>query len=392
MAGLVALAAALLVACGQQRPVTPAGASRPTATPREVAERPLPTPETRSALLPTPLATVSPSIRITKVAEGLFLPANLTFLPDGRLLFAEVQKGELRVMDAKGQLDPEPWARITDIANFKEQGILGLTIDPDFTTNRYVYAFYTKVDGDKGVARDNRIIRFTERNGRGTDMTKIKDDLPSGKCCHNGGRIAFGPDKKLYVTIGDQNDSSAAQKPGRLYGKILRLNADGSTPSDNPFARASDYRPEIFALGFRNPWGLAFHPATGVMYVTENGEVGDDEVNRVVAGGNYGNGEVDGMARDPRFVDPLYDSGVARLGPTGAAFYTGSAMAEYKNDFFFCAFNTGDLTRIKLGGADLDRVDVMEVVAKDDCRIDVANAPDGSLYFSSITGIFRFGR
>jgi glucose/arabinose dehydrogenase len=387
----LAVLTAALVACQAVAPAPePTRAPRPSAKSAAAEPPALPTPENRTSLLPTPVAATPTGVRVTSVARGLFLPSALTFLPDGRLLFGEVQKGTLRILRPDGTLVEDPFATVP-VVNFKEQGLLGIAIDPDYRNNRHVYVFYTHKDGNKDEARDNRIVRFTERDGVGTDRTKIIDELPSGKCCHNGGRITFGPDGKLYVSVGDQNDSDRAQNLNRLHGKILRLNPDGSAPADNPFVGQPNSRPEIFAFGFRNPWGMEFHPTSKALYLTENGEIGHDELNRVVRGGNYGNGEVDGIARNPRFVDPFIDSGVSRWGPTGMTFYTGRQMPEYANDLFFCAFNTGDLTRVRLTGDTLEQVALMEVVAKE-CRLDVTNAPDGSLYFSSITEIMRFGR
>ena len=126
-------------------------------------------------------------------------------------------------------------------------------------------------------------------------------------------------------------------------------------------------------------------------YISENGEVGHDEVNRIVAGGNYGNPLAEGYAHDPRFIDPVWETGVGRVAPTGGAFYTGAAMPEYAGDFFFCAYNTGDLTRMRFGGPNLDQIMAQEVLTKV-CYLDVADAPDGSLYLAGFTSILRFGR
>ncbi len=390
---LVALTFAL--ACGPPPSSGTSATPGPTSSARKVpaptaTARPPATPEPRSRNTPTPVAQIPPDVRVTQVLDNVQLPTALTFAPDGRLFFNEVSKGMVRIVDPDWTLRPEPFVALTVPAR-TEQGALGLALDPDFARNRWVYVFYTQKDGNKDDPRDNRIVRYTERDGVATEPRKIIDDLPVGICCHNGGRIAFGPDGKLWVTVGDQNRTERAQRMNQLHGKVLRMNPDGTAPSDNPFADRPAPESLIFALGFRNPWGLAFHPRSGVPYVTENGDVGHDEVNRIVPGGNYGSPEVDGAVNDSRFVDPLWDSGVGRVAPTGAAFYTGRAMPEYENDLFFCAFNTGDLSRIRLGGAHDDQIADQSVVAKG-CYLDVANGPDGALYFASPTGIHRFGR
>ena len=388
----VALAVAVLLIAGACALPEPPPAAAPPATPTVQRARaptptpePPPTPETKANNRPTPVAQIPGDIRVTQVVDEVQLPTALAFAPDGRLFFVEVKRGTVRVVDPDGTLRPEPFAALK-VSRRKEQGALGLALDPDFATNRYVYVAFSQIAGNDEDPDEHRVVRFTERDGVGVDRTLILRDLPIGLCCHTGGRLGFGPDGTLYVTIGDQNDTERAQNMNRLHGKVLRVNPDGSVPSDNPFPGSP-----IFALGFRNPWGLAFHPRTGVPYVTENGDVGRDEVNRVVAGGNYGNGEVDGAAGDPRFVDPIWESGLGRVAPTGATFYTGRAMPEYAEDLFFCAYNTGDLSRLRLGGPDLDRVLEHDVVAKG-CYLDVANGPDGALYFASLTGIHRFGR
>jgi aldose sugar dehydrogenase len=387
-----AVALAVAVACAPAAAPPPSISSEPTreATAQRGREptptpRPPPTPEPRTNNRPTPVAIIPSDIRETQFLDDVQLPAGLTFAPDGRLFFNEVSRGFVRIADADGTLRREPFVTLK-IARRTEQGALGLALDPHFSTNRYVYVFYSHSDKSDGEPEENRVVRFTERDGVGVDRTLIARDLPIGICCHNGGKIAFGPDGKLYVTLGDQNSTERAQNMNRLNGKVLRVNPDGSIPDDNPFPGSP-----IYALGFRNPWGLAFHPLSGVPYLTENGEEGHDEINRIVAGGNYGTPVVDGVANDPRFVDPVWESGLGRLAPTGGVFYTGDAMPEFLNDFFFCAFNTGDLSRMRFGGPNFDRVIEHDVIGKG-CYLDVANGPDGALYFASLTSIQRLGR
>jgi glucose/arabinose dehydrogenase len=370
--------------------VTPVAAEQPEngserARPGTPTPKPPATPEPRQHNTPTPVTQVASDISISPVVEGVLVPMAMQFAPDGRMFFNEVSKGTVRIMLADGTLQEEPFVQLR-VARRTEMGALGLALDPEFAANHWVYVFYSQARNDNGDPEDNRIVRFTERDGLATERTVIIKDLPSGICCHNGGRIGFGRDGKLYVTVGDVNDEEKVQNPRRLHGKILRLNRDGSAPADNPDPQSS-----IFATGFRNPYGLAFHPVTGVPYITENGEVGHDEINRIVAGGNYGNPVAEGYAQKPGFIDPIWETGRGRIAPSGATFYTGSSMPEYQGDFFFCSYNTGDLTRMRFGGPNYDQIVAHEVLNRV-CYLDVANAPDGSLYISNVTSIVRFGR
>jgi glucose/arabinose dehydrogenase len=374
-------------------PPAPAPTGAPTDEPREGTDRgratptpkPPATPEPRERNTPTPVAQVPPDIKITQVVDGVLVPMAMQFAPDGRMFFNEVSKGTVRILLEDGTLQAQPFVQLR-VARRTEMGALGLALHPNFATNHWVYVFYTQARNDNGDPEDNRIVRYTEVNGQATDRTVILKDLPAGICCHNGGRIGFGQDGKLYATIGDVNEDDRAQNPKRLNGKVLRLNDDGSIPADNP-----DPSSPVYALGFRNPYGLAFHPVTGVPYITENGEVGHDEVNRIVAGGNYGNPVAEGYAHKPGYIDPVWETGLGRQAPSGATFYTGTAMPEYQGDFFFCSYNTGDLTRMRFGGPNYDQIVAHEVLNRI-CHLDVVNAPDGSLYIAGVTSIMRFGR
>lgn len=192
------------------------------------------------------------------------------------------------------------------------------------------------------------MARLLEREGRGTDLTVILDRIP-GASIHDGGRIKFGPEGKLYITTGDAANPSLAQDLNSLAGKILRINSDGSIPEDNPFPGSP-----IYSYGHRNPQGLAWHPLTKELFSTEHGPSGappnccHDEVNIIEPGKNYGWPIVFGMARDPRFVDPILESGLDTWAPSGAFFYSGNELPEsWKDNLFFTALRVtgGQLPR-----------------------------------------------
>jgi glucose/arabinose dehydrogenase len=316
------------------------------------------------------------------------MPVGLVFTPDQRLLFSEAFSGTVRVAQRVGdqaQLLPEPFATL-EIAKGGEAGTLGLALDPGYAQNHWVYLYYSSPDPTRADRRPlyNRIVRFTDVNNVGTDMTVIFDNIPmSREGRHNSGRLLFGPDGKLYVTVGNAEEKENSQDLSNPNGKLLRLNPDGTIPSDNPFPDSP-----IYAYGFRNMFGLALHPVTNMFYVTENSGDSHDEINRIERGGNYGFPYYEGPGNDSRFIDPIWESGARTLGLTGLTFYTGDQLPQYRGDLFFCAINTGALTRLRLSSADYQTVEGSEVVANN-CHLDVTNGPDGALYYSSVSQIFR---
>ncbi|MFQ6020219.1 MAG: PQQ-dependent sugar dehydrogenase [Dehalococcoidia bacterium] len=365
---LTALLAAVAAGCAEGEP-----SSTPTATPSATPVAPSPT--------PTPAG--EPRLEVL-VADADF-PVALAFAPDGRLLYNELRSGRIRIVE-DGELQPEPFATL-EVQNTGEHGLLGLAIDPEFRENRYVYAFFSVPAAD-GSPLEQRVVRFTEVNGRGTAMTVVLDDLPIGASIHNGGRIAFGPDGKLYVSIGDTNRPETAQDTRALSGKILRYNPDGSIPADNPMPGSP-----LFALGLRNPFGIAFRPG-GELFASENGPSGHDELNRVMAGANYGWPRVMGIAGDPRFVDPIFETGEGTLAPTGLTFYSGDLLS-FGGDLFFCSFVRATLFRVR--AADIDRAlalpgaSAATIDTGQPCGLDVKTGPDGALYLSDTENIYRWG-
>jgi glucose/arabinose dehydrogenase len=316
--------------------------------------------------------------------DNVDIPVALAFAPDGRLFYNELRTGRVRVVE-DGRLADEPFAslQVVNLSGYSEHGLLGLALDPDFASNHYVYVFYSEPDKDGNPLRQ-RLVRFTEVDGVGQDMTVILDDLPIGAvCCHNGGRIAFGPDGKLYVSIGDTQESDLSQNPESLAGKILRINPDGSIPDDNPFPESP-----VYALGIRNSFGLAFHPVTGALFIDETGPAGFDELDIIQPGGNYGWPVAKGIAGLSQYIDPIWTSGPVSVTPTGMAFYTGDLLPIPKNDLLRCSYNSGKLEHVKMAPS-FDHIDEIEDTGLA-CSLDVTVGPDGALYFSTANTIYRW--
>lgn len=327
--------------------------------------------------LPTPPV----AIRTETVVAGANFPVSLTFAPDGRLFYTELQTGNVRIVQ-NNQLLAMPFVTVP-VATTGEQGLLGLALDPNFATNRFVYIYHTHPSPLR-----NRILRYTEANNVGSGETVIVDNLPVNSN-HNGGRIAFGPDGLLYVTIGDAGTPANAQSTASLAGKVLRYNPSGTIPAGNPVAGNP-----LFALGLRNPFGLTFHRTAGTPYVSDNGPNCDDEINRIIPNGNYGwrpsypCGDADPQFRAPiaRFTPPI--------APTGMAFYGGSVFPEWQNHLFLTSFNDGVLRRFVVDEAQNGMVLEQQTIINGTfgALLDVKVGIDGNLYVAADTVIIRILR
>ena len=323
---------------------------------------------------------------------GLQLPAALTFAPDGRLFLVEVNAGRVRAA-REGVLQDRPVATFP-VQQGPESGLLGLALDPDFAANHYVYVYYSEADpAQPAHGLRNRVVRFVERDGEAAEVTPILDNLPINEGgaidAHQGGALVFGPDGTLYVAVGDTGRPALAQDPSALVGKILRINPDGSVPADNPLPGSP-----VFALGLRNPWGFAVHPATGDIYVSDNGNKSHDRIVLLRPSANYGWPVVEGPSDDPRFTPAVWDSGNgadARNGMTALIVYDGSMFPEHREALFFCAFRTGKLRRLTLGGPARDRAESQQRLEAE-CRLGLAQGPDGAIYASSIDKVLRLAR
>lgn len=318
---------------------------------------------------------------VVPIVTGAEFPTQIRFAPDGRLFYTELNTGNVRIVE-NGNLLTTPFASVPTSTS-GEQGLLGLAFDPDFASNHFVYIFHSHPSPLR-----QRVVRFTAATNVGTNETVIVDDLPVANN-HCGGRIGFGTDGKLYVTLGDIVVPANSQDDNVLPGKLLRYNADGSIPADNPIPGNP-----MYAKGLRNPFGLTFHPSSGRPYVSENGPTCDDELNRIVAGGNYGWRPGYGCG-DPHngFIAPLrfFNPSIA---PTGMAFYTGSQIGELQGLLLMGSFKDGALRAFDIDDSGTGSAGVRGTIlsGRPGGVIDVTTGPDGFPYIADSTGIYRVVR
>jgi glucose/arabinose dehydrogenase len=334
-------------------------------------EAPVPSPEPTPPPLAAETFTAQDGTRFTVqiLATGLQIPWALAFAPDSRLFVTE-RPGRVRVIQ-QDHLLPEPALVLSDLYTRDESGVLGLALHPSFASNGFAYLTYTATTSGAPVAR---VVRFRLAGGTFGEPAVLLDGVPANNI-HNGSRVKFGPDGHLYVTFGDVATPSAAQDLGSLNGKVLRLNEDGTTPGDNPF------RSPIWSWGHRNPQGLDWHPVTGGLYETEHGQTGNDEINAIDRGANYGWPEIEGSATRPDMRAPLtfFTPSVA---PSGAAFYRGSRFPTFQNQLFVATLRGQALLRVSLDAADPRRVTGVErlIEGRYGRLRDVIVGPDQALY------------
>jgi glucose/arabinose dehydrogenase len=310
----------------------------------------------------------------------------MDFAPDGRL-FVCLQTGQLRVIK-NGVLLGTPFVTLT-VDSFNERGLLGVTFDPGFATNQFVYVYYTV----PGTPAHNRVTRFTANGdvaAAGSETVILELDNLTDAGNHNGGAIHFGPDGKLYVAVGENANAANAQSLNNRLGKMLRINADGSLPSDNPMTfpgiagSTSGANRAIWAVGLRNPFTFGFQPGVGRMFINDVGEGTWEEINDGIAGSNYGWSICEGFCsppnptyRDPLFEYPRNPGNCTAI--VGGAFYNppiNQFPAEYAGKYFF-----GDLCAGWIHVFDPPSSTASDFAMGISTLVDLKVGPEGSLYY-----------
>ena len=353
-----------------------------------------------------PLANQSPRLTVTTLASGLAKPWSLVFLPDGRMLVAELP-GRMRIVDQDGTVSA-PISGLPPIRAFTSNGLFGVTLDPAFSENRLIYFTYmAPFPGESGNGTDEEYAEWTRRAqeaGRGgpplgeslvsrgrlsMDATALEDvevllEAP-------GKRLVFAPDGTLFITtVMGGGDPQTPQQLDSPYGKVLRINSDGSIPADNPWKNRDGVHPALFALGFRDPQGAALHPDTGELWTVENGPRGGDEINIIDAARNYGWPVVtygrnydaspvgEGISAKEGIEQPIYFWSPS-IAPSDMTFYTGDLFPQWKGNLFVGALAGEHVSRLVLVGNNVVAEERLFVGFEDRIR-QIRQGPAGALY------------
>ena len=334
------------------------------------------------------VTTEKARVRVETVVGGLEHPWGLAFLPDGRLLVTE-KPGRLRIVSPEGQLG-EPLAGVPTVDAVGQGGLLDVAVDPGFARNQRIYLSYSE---PRGEGLNGTSVVRAKLGAQGLDDAKVifrqQPALAGGH--HFGSRLVFGRDGTLFVTLGDRNRGrDRVQQLDNHIGKVVRIDTDGNAPADNPFRGQSGALPEIWSLGHRNIQGAALHPATGELWTDEHGPKGGDELNRTLAGRNYGwplvsyGTEYSGKPVSDKTEAPGLESPVHHWVPSiatsGLAFYTGTAIPAWQGNVFVGGLKSAELARLELREGKVVGEERLFREALHQRIRAVVNGPDGALY------------
>ena len=327
--------------------------------------------------------TQTGQVRVEIFAERLDHPWGAVFLPDGRMLVTE-RPGNLRLVSREGGVS-EPLKGVPAVFAEGQGGLLDIIVDPEFTANRTVYFSYAEPgEGGAGTA----VARARLGDGGLEDAQVIFRQQPKVSGGHHfGSRLVISRDRKLFITTGDRNKFDPAQDLGSHIGKVLRINLDGSVPSDNPFVGRAGARPEIWSYGHRNAQGAALHPQTGALWENEYGPRGGDELNIPERGVNYGwplvswgrhysGQDIPKPPTRPDLAQPIYYWNPV-ISPSGMDFYTGDLFPGWRGNLLIAGLSSEGIVRLTLDG---DRVAGEERISLRARIRDVQQGPDGAVY------------
>jgi glucose/arabinose dehydrogenase len=311
---------------------------------------------------------------IINVVTNLDTPWSLAFSKSGILFFTE-RHGYVKAFYNNTLINLK--VENLNVKEIGEGGLLGIALDPNFPNSPYIYLYYTYEEEKLW----NRVVRYKFENWSLVNQKILIDKIPAASI-HNGGRIKFGPDGKLYITTGDATQRDLAQDINSLAGKILRINPDGSIPEDNPFPNSP-----VYSYGHRNPQGIDWFD--NLMFSSEHGPSGElgyahDEINFIIKGANYGWPIVVGISNDKRFKNPILDTGEETWAPSGISFYKGNIYPELKNKLLVATLRGKHLRIIEIDFKEIKVINHYAILSNMLGRIrDVVEGPDGYIYIAT---------
>ncbi len=345
-------------------------------------------------------APTSVDPRYVVLNDLLVRPWGLAFLPDGRILVTE-KRGRMVILSAEGTSVQEAVTGLPAVADASQGGLLDVALDPDFTTDPWIYWTYA----EPGTGAELGLAGTAVARGRliGNTLNDVeviyrqKPKVTGGG--HFGSRIAFRSDRTLYVTLGERQKFTPAQDLTTTLGKVIRINRDGTIPPDNPSIIGAE--PEIFSYGHRNPQGAAIRPGGDELWVSEHGPQGGDEINKIVAGGNYGwpvvsygcnYGDpvsdacrIGGGVHAPNYIEPVSYWVPVSIAPSGMIFYTGAGFPQWQGNLFIGALVGTALWRVELN-EDQEVLRERLFFEPNERIRDVGQGPDGWIYLLTDSG------
>ncbi len=345
-------------------------------------------------------APTSVDPRYVVLNDLLVRPWGLAFLPDGRILVTE-KRGRMVILSAEGTTVQEALTGLPSVADASQGGLLDVALDPDFTTDPWIYWTYA----EPGTGAELGLAGTAVARGRliGSTLNDVeviyrqKPKVTGGG--HFGSRIAFRSDRTLYVTLGERQKFTPAQDLTTTLGKVIRINRDGTIPPDNPSIIGAE--PEIFSYGHRNPQGAAIRPGGDELWVSEHGPQGGDEINKIVAGGNYGwpvvsygcnygdpvsdTCRIGGGVHAPNYIEPVSYWVPVSIAPSGMIFYTGAGFPQWQGNLFIGALVGTALWRVELN-EDQEVLRERLFFEPNERIRDVGQGPDGWIYLLTDSG------
>lgn len=325
----------------------------------------------------------APTLVDTVIQSGLSVPWDIAFAPDGRMFMTERMGNIVIFESAKPNAKRIGFMKVPDVHAMGEAGLMGIALDPSFAANGFLYVCASRMDN--GDWR-NQILRYRVGTDSMAFDSYVLRNGPLAAAIHDGCRLLFGPDGRLWATMGENGNGRLAQDPSSLNGKVLRLNADGSVPDDNPILPGAGTRTYVYSMGHRNPQGLAFASDGGIVFEIETGTTANDEINVLSAGKNYGWPDQEGkggMARG--FTDPVWTSGSVTYATSGAAFVVGDAWGQWSGSLFIATLKEQDLRRFTVSGTTVAQKETLYDQKYGRLR-SVVQGPDGALYVTTSNG------